>query len=142
MTQSTNSGKTWSAPVSIDPVSGHHFYPAISTDTSTGIVNLAYYSAETDPFNHELQVWRNQILPGTTAVGTPQMVTTVLDPIDSDPQNFALTQSDFFMGAVARGNGPTGQSRFYTSFDSTTVPGTYNGRPDPELNNHISVFSY
>lgn len=142
MIQSANSGKTWSAPVSIDTVSGHHFYPAISTDASTGIVNLAYYSAEGDPFNHELRVWRNQILPGTTAVGTPQMVTTVLDPIDSDPQDFGLLQSDFFMGAVARGNGPSGQSRFYTSFDSTTVSGSYKGRPGPELNNHISVFSY
>jgi hypothetical protein len=142
MTQSTNNGKTWSAPVSIDTVSGHHFYPSISTDTSTGIINLAYYSAEGDPFNHELQVWRNQILPGITAVGTPQMVTTVLDPIDSDPQDLGLIQSDFFMGAIARGNGAPGQSRFYTSFDSTTVSGTYNRRLDPELNNHISVFSY
>jgi hypothetical protein len=51
-------------------------------------------------------------------------------------------QSDFFMGAIARGNGVSGQSRLYTSFDSTTVSGTYKGRPDPELNNHISVFSY
>jgi hypothetical protein len=142
MTRSADNGMTWSTPASIDTVSGHHFYPAISTDTSTGIINLAYYSAEGDPFNHELQVWRNQILPGTTTVGTPQMVTTVLDPIDSDPQNFGLIQSDFFMGAIARGSGPTGQSRFYTSFDSTTVSGTYKGRPDPELNNHISVFSY
>jgi hypothetical protein len=30
----------------------------------------------------------------------------------------------------------------YTSFDSTTVPGNYEGRLNPELNNHISVFSY
>jgi hypothetical protein len=142
LTQSTDNGKTWSAPVSIDTVSGHHFYPSISTDTSTGFVNLAYYSAEGDSFNHEIQVWRNQILPSTTTVGTPQMVTTVLDPIDSDPQQLGLIQSDFFMGAIARGNGAPGQSRLYTSFDSTTVSGTYKGRQDPELNNHISVFSY
>jgi len=105
-------------------------------------VNLTYYSAEGDPFNHEIQVWRNQILPGTTKVGTPQMVTTVLDPIDSNPQQLGLIQSDFFMGAIGRGNGAPGQSRLYTSFDSTTVSGTYKGRQDPELNNHISVFSY
>jgi len=142
LTQSTDNGKTWSAPVSIDTVSGHHFYPSISTDASTGFVNLAYYSAEGDSFNHEIQVWRNQILPGTTKVGTPQMVTTVLDPIDSNPQQLGLIQSDFFMGAIARGNGAPGQSRLYTSFDSTTVSGTYKGRQDPELNNHISVFSY
>jgi hypothetical protein len=142
LTQSTDNGKTWSVPVSIDTVSGHHFYPSISTDTSTGFVNLTYYSAEGDPFNHEIQVWRNQILPGTTKVGTPQMVTTVLDPIDSNPQQLGLIQSDFFMGAIGRGNGAPGQSRLYTSFDSTTVSGTYKGRQDPELNNHISVFSY
>jgi hypothetical protein len=142
LTQSTDNGKTWSAPVSIDTATGHHFHPAITTDASTGIVNLAYYSTEGDPFNHEIQVWRNQILPGTTKVGTPQMVTTVLDPIDSNPQQLGLLQSDFFMGAIARGNGPSGQSRLYTSFDSTTVSGTYKGRQDPELNNHISVFSY
>jgi hypothetical protein len=142
MTKSTDNGKTWSAPASVDTATGHHFYPAITTDTSTGIVNLAYYSAESDPFNHEVEVWRNQILPGTTTVGTPQMVTGILDPIDSNPQQLGLLQSDFFMGAIARGNGVSGRSRLYTSFDSTTVSGTYKGRPDPELNNHISVFSY
>lgn len=142
MTTSTDNGKTWSSPVSVDNAAGHHFYPAITTDTSIGIVNLAYYSAEGDTFNHEVRVWRNQILPGTTTVGTPKMVTGVLDPIDSDPQDLGLIQSDFFMGAIARGNGWSGQSRLYTSFDSTTVSGTYNGRPDPELNNHISVFNY
>jgi len=142
LTQSTDSGKTWSPPVSIDPVRGHHFHPAISIDASIGMVNLAYYSTEGDPFNHEIQVWRNQILPGTANVAKPQMVTTVLDPIDSDPQQLGLIQSDFFMGAIARGNGVSGQSRLYTSFDSTTVSGTYKGRQDPELNNHISVSSY
>jgi hypothetical protein len=142
MTTSTNNGQTWSTPVSVDTVAGHHFYPSITTDASTGIVDLAYYSTEGDTFNHEVQVWRNQILPGTTKVGTPQMVTTILDPIDSDPQDLGLLQSDLYMGAIARGNGTAGQSRFYTSFDSTTVSGTYKARPDPELNNHISVFSY
>jgi len=142
MTSSADNGQTWSIPVSVDTVAGHHFYPSITADASTGIVNLAYYSAEGDTFNHEIQVWRNQILPGTAKVATPQMVTTVLDPVDSNPQQLGLLQSDFFMGVIARGNGAPGQSRLYTSFDSTTVSGTYKGRQDPELNNHISVFSY
>jgi len=142
MTSSADNGQTWSTPVSVDTVAGHHFYPSITTDASTGIVNLAYYSTEGDKFNHEVQVWRNQILPGTTTVGTPQRVTTILDPIDSDPQDLGLIQSDFFMGAIARGNGVSGQSRLYTSFDSTTVPGNYEGRLDRELNNHISAFIY
>lgn len=142
MTTSTDNGETWSSPVSVDTATGHHFYPAITTDTSTGIVNLAYYSAEGDKFNHEVRVLRNQILLGTTTLGTPQMVTTVHDPNDSTPQELGTFQSDFFMGAIARGNGLSGPSRLYTSFDSTTVSGTYQGRPDSELNNHISVFSY
>jgi len=142
LTESVDNGKTWSAPVSVDKSTGHHFYPAITTDASTGIVNLAYYSAQGDKFNHEVQVLRNQILPGTVTVGASQKVTAVLDPIDSDPQGLGLLQSDFFMGAIARGNGVAGPSRLYTSFDSTTVPGNYEGRLDPELNNHISVFSY
>jgi hypothetical protein len=142
MTSSADNGQTWSTPVSVDTVAGHHFYPSITTDASTGIVNLAYYSTEGDKFNHEVQVWRNQILPGTTTVGTPQMVTTILDPIDSDPHDLGLLQSDAFMGAIARGNGVSGQSRLYTSFDSTTVRGSYEGRLNFELNNHISVFSY
>jgi hypothetical protein len=142
MTSSADNGQTWSTPVSVDTVAGHHFYPSITTDASTGIVNLAYYSTEGDKFNHEVQVWRNQILPGTTTVGTPQRVTTILDPIDSDPHDLGLLQSDVFMGAIARGNGVSGQSRLYTSFDSTTVRGSYEGRLNFELNNHISVFSY
>ncbi len=142
ITESTDNGKTWSAPVSADTATGHHFYPAITTDASTGIVNLAYYTAHGDKFNHEVRVLRNQILPGATTLGAPQTVTGILDPIDSDPLGLGLFQSDFFMGAIARGNGVSGQSRLYTSFDSTTVPGTYEGRLDPELNNHISVFTY
>ena len=142
LTQSTDNGKTWSVPVSVDTATGHHFFPAITTDASTGIVGLAYYSAHGDPFNHEVRVWRNQILPGTTTVGTPHTVTAILDPIDSIPEGLGVFQADFFMGTVARGNGVSGQSRLYTSFDSTTVPGNYEGRQVPELNNHISVFSY
>jgi hypothetical protein len=142
LTASTDNGKTWSTPVSVDKATGHHFYPAITTDTSTGIVTFTYYSTQGDFFNHEVEVWENQIFPGTGTVGTPQRVTKVLDPIDSNPKELGLIQSDFFMGVIARGDGVSGQSRVYTSFDSTTVPGNYEGRQDPELNNHISVFSY
>jgi hypothetical protein len=142
ITASTDNGKTWSAPVSVDNANGHHFYPAITTDASTGTVTFTYYSTQGDFFNHEVQVWANQIRPGTNAVGTPQRITKVLDPIDENPKDLGLLQSDAFMGVIARGNGVSGQSRVYTSFDSTTVPGNYEGRPDADLNNHISVFSY
>ena len=142
LTSSTDGGKTWSTPASADTSTGHHFYPALATDASTGIVHLVYYSTTGDKFNHEVRVLRNQIAPGGTVLGSPKQVTKILDPIDGDPQALGSFQSDLFMGAVARGNGTTGQSRLYTSFDSTTVPGTYEGRPNPEQNNHIGVIVY
>lgn len=142
MVTSTDDGLTWSSPVSVDSNSGHHFFPAIVTDTSTGIVNLAYYSAESDPFNHRVQVVRNQILPGSKSPGTPVAMTTTATAIDLAPQRINQGQSDYFLGVAARGNSVSGQSHLYTSFDSTAVAGTYKGKPLPELNNHISRITY
>ena len=142
MATSADNGNTWTTPASVDTASGHHFLPAISTDTSTGVVNLSYMRAHGDKYNHEVEVLRNQIAPGGTTLGTPQQVTTTLDPIDSDPQGLSLLQSDFYMGIKARGTGTVGQSHLYTSFDSTFVAGTYNGQPDNELNNTIDMFIY
>jgi hypothetical protein len=140
---STDNGRTWSSPVSVDTNSGHHFYPSIVTDTSTGIVNLAYYSAEGDFFNHEVQVLRNQIVPGSTSPGAPLPVTTVLNAIDLAPQRIDQNQNDFFFGLIARGSGDiSAPSHLYVSFDSTAVPGTYHGRPLPELNNSIVEVTY
>ena len=68
MTASIDNGKTWSAPVSVDTTAGHHFYPAIATDASTGFVNIAYYSTEGDKFNHNVRVLLNRIAPGTTKI--------------------------------------------------------------------------
>lgn len=142
MTMSADNGQTWSSPVSVDTSTGHHFYPAMAVDASTGVVHLTYYSATGDKFNHEVRVLRNQIAAGATTLGTVQLVTQVLDPIDGDPQSLGLFQSDLFTGAIARGTGKSGQSRLYTSFDSTIVPGAYQGRLDAEQNNHIDVVAY
>jgi len=142
MATSADNGTTWTTPASVDTASGHHFFPAISTDASTGVVNLSYVSAQGDKYNHEVQVWRNQIASGATTLGTAQQVTTIFDPIDSDPQNVGFVLSDFYMGIKARGTGTVGQSHVYTSFDSTFVPGTYNGQADNELNNTIDMFIY
>lgn len=142
LTTSTNNGQTWSTPVPVDTAAGHHFYPSITTDTSTGIAHIAYYSTEGDKFNHLVRVMRNQILPGSVAPGTPVAVTTVANPIDHTPQTLGSQLSDFYMGVVARGNGASGQSHLYTSFDSVVVNGTYETKPSPELNNHISESVY
>ena len=49
---------------------------------------------------------------------------------------------DTAVAASARGNGVSGQTRLYTSFDSTAANGAYNGKPLRELNNTISVLSF
>ena len=142
MSTSTDNGRTWSVPVSVDPSSGHHFYPALALDASTGVVHLSYYSAAGDKFNHEVRVLHNQVAPGGTQLGSMQLVTKMPDPIDGDPQALGSFQSDLFMGAVARGTGTAGQSRLYLSFDSTAVAGTYEGRPNAEQNNSIGMIVY
>jgi hypothetical protein len=136
MTFSTDSGKTWSTPVSVDTAAGHHFFPAISTDASTGTTNLIYYSTEKDTFKHEASVVLNQIAAGSTTIGAEQFLTNKLD-IDDDPGNQGFFLFSTFIGTIARGNGTPGQSHLYTSFDSTAANGTYNGKSLPESNNTI-----
>ncbi len=99
MTMSADNGQTWSSPVSVDTSTGHHFYPAMAVDASTGVVHLTYYSATGDKFNHEVRVLRNQIAAGATTLGTVQLVTQVLDPIDGDPQSLGFFQSDSVHGS-------------------------------------------
>jgi len=141
MTTSVDNGNTWSSPVVVDTAAGHHFFPAISTDASTGTVNLAYYSTEGDKFKHNARVLFSQIAPGGTAPGTPQVLTR-LDPVDRDPADFGAFLTDGFLGVIARGTGSPGASRMYVSFDSTAVPGTYGGKPLAEQNNHIGRLVY
>ena len=141
MTLSTDNGNTWSTPVSVDAAAGHHFFPAISTDASTGTTNIVYYTTEKDPFKHEVSVALNLIAAGSTTLGAPQFLTKSLD-IDDDPGNQGFFLFSTFIGAIARGNGTPGQSRLYTSFDSTAVSGTYGGRSLPESNNHILLHTF
>jgi hypothetical protein len=142
LTTSTDGGKTWSTPVSVDTASGHHFLPAITTDASTGIVHIAYYSAEGDKFNHAIRVFRNQINPGGVKLGPPQAVTQFPDTLDNSFTPSLLPINDLFMGAKARGNGVSGKSRLYMSFDSALVAGTYEGKAAPDANNNIIQLSY
>jgi len=144
VTFSADDGVTWSTPASVDTASGHHLMPTVTTDASTGIVNIVYYSTEGDRFNHEVRVLLNQIKPGGTTVGPAQSITSVFDAIDDfAPSNTgAAFFGDTVVGASARGNGTSGQTRLYTSFDSTAANGIYKGKPLRELNNAISVFSF
>jgi hypothetical protein len=137
---STDSGGTWSKPVSVDTKSGHHFLSNVAVDASTGTVSIVYFSTEGDPNFHEVRVMLNQIAPGSTTVGPAQLITTKLDAADVGPGGNFLTDTQ--IGAISRGTGAAGHSRLYTSFNSSAVDGTYNGKPLPELNNHISLFLF
>ncbi|HEV2379942.1 MAG TPA: hypothetical protein VG206_09130 [Terriglobia bacterium] len=141
MTFSTDSGKTWSTPVSVDTAAGHDFFPAISTDASTGTTNLVYYSTEKDTFKHEVSVVLNQIAAGSTTVGAAQILSNKLD-IDDDPGDQGFLLFGTFIGTIARGNGTPGQSHLYTSFDSTAANGTYGGKSLPESNNTIMLHTF
>ena len=142
MAVSQDGGRTWTAPVSVDTSSGHHFYPSIAADKSTGTVSVAYYSTEGDSFHHRVRVLLNQVAPGSTTLGAPQQVTRSLVPMDSAPGFLGTDMDDFHIGAIARGTGTKGESHLYTSFNQTVVNGNYNGQSLPEKNNHIGLTVY
>jgi hypothetical protein len=142
MAFSSDNGQTWSAPVSVDTAGGHHFYPSIAADKSTGTVSVVYYTTEGNQFHHRVRVFLNQVAPGSTALGAAQQVTKSLVPMDIAPGGLNADMDDFHMGAVARGTGTKGQSHLYTSFNQTIVSGTYNGQALPEKNNHIALTTY
>jgi len=142
MTFSTDNGQTWSTPVSVDTAGGHHFYPSIAADKSTGAVSVVYYTTEGDAFHHRVRVILNQVAPGNTTLRPPQQLTHDLVPMDVAPGGLNTDMDDFHIGAIARGTGTKGQSHLYTSFNQTIVSGTYNGQPLPEKNNHITLTTY
>jgi hypothetical protein len=126
----------------VDSAAGHHFYPSIAADQSTGTVNIVYYSTERDRFHHQVRVLLNQIAPGRTAIGPAKAITQAAAPMDIAPGGLNTGFDDFHLGAVARGTGTAGQSRLYVSFNRTLVNGIYSGRPLAEKNNHISLFAF
>jgi len=143
MTFSTDNGQTWSKPVTVDNHNGFHVFPTITNDASTGTVSVVHYSTEGDYFEHEIRVVLNQITPGTTTLGPSQLVTS-FTPTDLPPAlGFQIIVGyDLYMGAVAHGTGKAGESHLYLSFDSEAINGTYNGKPLPELNNHIKLLTF
>ena len=143
MSASSDGGMTWSAPVPVNSNPGHQFFPWISTDGSTGTVNIVYYDTSPDPFHKRIVVSLSQIPQGTTTVGTPVGVTTSPAPWDADPsQNPIALDFDYHFGMKARGMG-AGHSAVYTSFTSTADRrGLYNGSPLPEQNNNLQKLTY
>ncbi|QJC54512.1 exo-alpha-sialidase [Paenibacillus albicereus] len=61
MSISTDTGTTWSAPVSITgaPAGSQNFFPAIDVDPLTGCVNIIYYSNQVNGFDLDVYVARS-----------------------------------------------------------------------------------
>ncbi len=145
MSASSDGGVTWSTPVAVNTAAGHQFFPWISTDASTGTVNLVYYNTAVDAAAHKrIVVSLNQIAAGSTTIGATIPVTTMPAPWDADPtQNPLALGFDFHLGMKSRGMGTAGFSRVYTTFTSTgDRPGIYNGQPLPEQNNNLQRLAY
>jgi len=139
LTSSSDGGASW-APVRMVTCSpGHQFFGSLAADTSTGTVNIAYYSTEKDPFHLLTQVFVAQVPPGMTTVGGVHQVTTdFADPAATSPAAFLLQPSGFgnTIGIAAARN------RAYVSFTYNTVNGTYNGVSAADVNNHLASFYY
>jgi len=145
MTTSTDDGATWSPITLVSSSPGQQFFGAIANDTSTGTVNIAYYSTENDFFQLRPQVFLAQILPGTTSVGKPQLLTSAFADVQASPPIVELDQPEFFgsqIGIAATGTGIAGESTAYVSFTWTSVAGTYDGVSSPDVNNHLTTFQY
>jgi len=144
MSTSTDGGATWSAPVAVNSSAGHQFFPWISTDVSTGTVNIVYYNTATDFFRKRIVVSLNQIAAGSTTVGAPVAVTSTPAPWDADPtQNPFAIGFDSHFGMKARGLGTTGNSRVYASFTSTADRrATFGTSQLPEQNNNLQKVTY
>lgn len=145
MTSSTDDGATWSPVTLVSTSAGQQFFGAIADDTSTGTINIAYYSTENDFFQLRPQVFLAQILPGTTSVGKTQLLTSASADVQASPPITELDQPEFFgsqIGIAATGTGIAGQSTAYVSFTWTSVAGIYDGVSSPDVNNHLATFQY
>jgi hypothetical protein len=108
-------------------------------------VNIAYYSTENNNFQVRPQVFLAQIAPGTTTVGTPQLLTSAFADVQATPPIDLLGQPAFFgdaIGIAVTGTGNAGGSHAYVSFTWNSVAGTYDGVSSVDVNNHLTLFQY
>ncbi len=135
MTASNNNGATWSPVTSVNTDVHDQFFPWVKTDRSTNTVNIVYYNSENDFFHHRVQVFLNQIRPGTgnpNQVGVNHVITIKADDPAADPVAGAFLFGQY-IGVAARGG------RVYTHYTYNTSQGIYSGGVlAPEQNNHLS----
>lgn len=153
MTTSNDGGATWSPITPVSTSKGQQFFGQPAVDASTGVVSIAYYSTENDPFIQRPQVFLAQIPAGSTTVSSTQALTSgfadvqVTSVPDWNQPNFTVNgdnQATFGdrLGVAAAGTGTTGQSHAYVGFTWNSVFGTYNGISSPDMNNHLGLFEY
>ena len=97
------------------------------------------------PSEQRPQVFLAQVAPGTTAVGTPQKLTTGFGDVQATSPIAVLDQPPGFgdrLGLAAGGTGTAGQSHAYVGFTWNSVFGTYGGVPSVDVNNHLAAFIY
>ena len=144
MTSSSDNGATWSPITSVTTSPAQQFFGTVATDASTETVNIAYYSTQNDPLQQHLQVFLAQIAPGSTTVGTPQLLTSAF--ADAQSQSPIVVSFDeaygHHLGLAAAGTGTAGQSHAYVGFTWNSVQGTYVGTSNPDINNHLTRFDY
>lgn len=141
MAASNNNGQTWTV-ADADIGDQDQFQPWIGTDAATNIVNIVYYSSQSDSLQHRSKVVLRQILPGSSTpdpVGAAQTITSVGLDSAADPFLQGIYVGDY-IGLSARA--ASGGSRAYIHYTHSAVSGTYNGAKDPEQNNHLSRFDY
>jgi hypothetical protein len=142
---SSDGGATWSPIAKVTASPGQQFFGTVATDVSTETVSIAYYSTENDSFKQRPQVFLAQIVPGSTVVGDPRLLTSDFADVQATSPIGVLDQPAGFsdrLGLAASGTGTAGQSHAYVGFTWNSVFGAYGGVPSADVNNHLTVFSY
>lgn len=132
MAASADNGQTWVTGV-VDTGPQDQYQAALSVDPATNVVNIAYYSSQTDPLQHKAQVLLRQIPPGA-ATPDPVGASVTLTTLPVEPSGDSVLQGIFighFIGIASRAN------RAYVHYMHTAAKGTYNGAAAPEQNNHL-----
>ena len=147
-TFSTDDGATWSPPQAVESAGGHQFFGAIREDTSTGTINIAYYSTQDDFFFQRPKIRLRQIAAGSTALDPANILTTAATDPDAGVQDLVYEPSQGFInfgdriGLAAAGTGTAGQSKAYVHYTWNNVFGMYRGTSQPDQNNTLLGVTY
>ena len=161
MKGSNTLGATWSTVHCVNCSPGDQFGPAIRTDPSRNVVNIAYYTTQNEPtFHQRVQVFLQHVVPGGTSspdfVSDAHVLTTLLSGLPTAatgnvnvpgfPGGLLGYQSVLVnhhrLGVAARGTGAAHASHAYVHFSFGNLQGVYSGLLAPDLNNHLSRFDY